>query len=185
MVGVFFTDLHILRAPCLHTKMWLFAHLRAKCLHKCGCLHFHGSTRCYHVIRLVTLVELNHEQTVTLWMHDHSQTCWIRPIQHSIKVRSNLRRKVACVIFTNKWGCCHIMTSSGPISLAWRLGGDLVATRVSATSPRSLLETSRVSGESREIQTCSIFWRLFFQSPAGLGDVSATSPSVAPRRRED
>ena len=51
----------------------------------------------------------------------------------------------------------------------WRLESPLVA----ETSPRRLLETSRVSGESREIQTCSIFWRLF-QSPAGLGDVSAT-----------
>ena len=38
--------------------------------------------------------------------------------------------------------------------MAWRLGGDLVAIRVS-------WRLSRVSGESREIQTCSIFRRLF------------------------
>ena len=44
-------------------------------------------------------------------------------------------------------------------------------------SPRRLLETSRVSRESREIQTC--FFETFWRSPAGLGDVSATSPSVA------
>ena len=44
---------------------------------------------------------------------------------------------------------------------------------------RRLRETSRVSGESREIQTCSNFLGDFFQSPAGLGDVSATSPRPA------
>ena len=60
----------------------------------------------------------------------------------------------------------------------WRLESPLVA----EMSPRRLLETSRVSGESREIQTCSICGD-FFQSPAGLGDVSATSPSVAATSR--
>ena len=68
----------------------------------------------------------------------------------------------------------------------WRLESPLVA----ETSPRRLLETSRVSGESLEIQTCSIFWRLFSVSSRSRrrlrdvsiscgrrrGDVSATSP---------
>ena len=60
--------------------------------------------------------------------------------------------------------------------MAWRLGGDLVA------SPQRLLETGRVSGEWREIQTSSIlffFFFYFFQSPACLGDISATSPRPA------
>ena len=50
--------------------------------------------------------------------------------------------------------------SCGPISLAWRLGGDSSLRWLR----RRLLETSRVSWESREIQTCSIFFfflRLF------------------------
>ena len=50
----------------------------------------------------------------------------------------------------------------------WRLESPLVA----ETSPRRLLETSRVSGESREIQTCSIFGETF----SSLQQVSETSP---------
>ena len=64
----------------------------------------------------------------------------------------------------------------------WRLESPLVA----ETSPRRLLETSRVSGESREIQTCSIFLKTSFSlqqvsetSPRPAGDVAATSPRPA------
>ena len=51
----------------------------------------------------------------------------------------------------------------------WRLESPLVA----ETSQRRLLETSRVSGESREIQTCLIF---FFGDFFSLQQVSETSP---------
>ena len=61
------------------------------------------------------------------------------------------------------------------MATSWQLESPLVA----ETSPRRLLKTSRVSGESREIETCSIFFGDIFQSPAGLGDVSATSPRPA------
>ena len=46
-------------------------------------------------------------------------------------------------------------------------------------SPRRLLDTSWVSGESREVQTCSFFFGYFSQSPASLGDVSVSCGAVA------
>ena len=61
----------------------------------------------------------------------------------------------------------------------WRVESPLV----SETSLRRLLETGRrVSGESRKFKHVRFFGD-FFQSPAGLGDVSATSPSVAATSR--
>ena len=85
----------------------------------------------------------------------------------------------AASLFWHKHSCTYahngIVWSLRPyltgLETSWRLVGD---------SPRRLLETSRVSGESRKNQTCSIFfcWD-FFQSPAGRGDISATSPLVA------
>ena len=65
------------------------------------------------------------------------------------------------------------------MEIRWRPGGDASLRWLR----RRLLETNRVSGESREIHTCSIFWGDFFQSPAGLGDVSATSSSIAATSR--
>ena len=50
-------------------------------------------------------------------------------------------------------------------------------------SPRRLLETSRVSGESREIQTCSIFWETFSVSSRSrrrLRDVKAQAMFWSP-----
>ena len=68
------------------------------------------------------------------------------------------------------------------MATSWRLESPLVA----ETSPRRLLETIRVSGESREIETCSIFLETFSSlqqvsetspRPAGdQGDVAATNP---------
>ena len=67
----------------------------------------------------------------------------------------------------------------------WRLESPLVA----ETSPRRLLETSWVSGKSREIQTCSIFFETF----SSLQQVSETSRRLilsatgetSPRRLRD
>ena len=76
----------------------------------------------------------------------------------------------------------------GPISLAWRLGGDSslrwlrrrLPPPPPPPHPRRLLETSRVSGESREIQTCSIFFFFFFFFWGGGETFSVSSRS---RRR--
>ena len=61
----------------------------------------------------------------------------------------------------------------------WRLGGDSSLRWMR----RRLLETSRVSGESREIQTCSIFLETFSvssRSRRGLRDVRAQAMFWAP-----
>ena len=58
------------------------------------------------------------------------------------------------------------------MATSWRLESPLVA----ETSPRRLLETSRVSGESRELETCSIF---FWETFSSLQQVSETSPRPA------
>ena len=79
--------------------------------------------------------------------------------------------------FCNTWSAITGGVKA-PISLAWRLVGDLLATRVSvgrgdvaATSPGDL------AGRG-EIKHVRFFLRLFgdfFKSPVGLGDVAATS----------
>ena len=57
----------------------------------------------------------------------------------------------------------------GPISLVWRLGGDSSLRWL----PQRLLETSPVSGESREIHTCSNFFlETFLVSSRSISETS-------------
>ena len=92
-----------------------------------------------------------------------------------------------CKIFTNvknkflNYENAREKIPKAPISLAWRLVGDLLATRVSvgredvaATSPGGLAGREGVAVKSNMFD---FFLRLFgdlFKSPVGLGDVAAT-----------
>ena len=67
--------------------------------------------------------------------------------------------------------------SKAPISLAWRLVGDLLATRVSVSrgDVAWVFGGSRGSrGEIKHVRFILQLFGYFFKSPVGLGDVAAT-----------